>query len=63
MIRGRYFLVLLAGVFLLLVVAAVMSVATATDPLAAESDALRVGTLNAGAAHGGSIALRYAGHF
>jgi len=42
-IRGRYFLVLLAGVFLLLVVAAVMSVATATDPLAAESDALRVG--------------------
>jgi cellulose synthase/poly-beta-1,6-N-acetylglucosamine synthase-like glycosyltransferase len=42
-IRGRYFLVLLAAVFLLLVVAAVMSVATATDPLAAESDALRVG--------------------
>lgn len=43
MIRGRYLLVLLAGVFLLLVVAAVMSVAVASDPLEADSAALRVG--------------------
>ena len=41
--RGRYFLLLLASVFLLLVVATVMSVSAASDPLEAESTALRVG--------------------
>jgi hypothetical protein len=41
--RGRYFLLLLAGVFLLLVVAAIMSVSAASDPLEAESTALRIG--------------------
>lgn len=41
--RARYFLVLLAGGFLLLVAAAVMSVAVAGAPLEADSTALRVG--------------------
>jgi cellulose synthase/poly-beta-1,6-N-acetylglucosamine synthase-like glycosyltransferase len=40
--RARYFLVLLAGVFLLLVVSVVMSVALATAPLDADSTALRI---------------------
>ena len=41
--RARYFLVLLAGVFLLLLASAVMSVALAGAPLEADSAALRVG--------------------
>lgn len=41
--RGRYFLLLLAGVFLLLVIAVIISVSAASDPLEAESTALRVG--------------------
>jgi poly-beta-1,6 N-acetyl-D-glucosamine synthase len=41
--RARYFLVLLAGVFLLLVVSAVMSAAIAGAPLETDSTALRVG--------------------
>ena len=40
---ARYFLVLLAGVFLLLVAATVMSVAMAGAPLEADSTALRIG--------------------
>ena len=42
-VRARYLLVLLAGVFLLLVVATVMSVAMANAPLEADSTALRIG--------------------
>ena len=42
-VRARYLLVLLAGVFLLLVVSTVMSVAMANAPLEADSAALRVG--------------------
>src|SRR3954470_23365060 len=41
--RARYFLVLLAGVFLLLIVSVVMSVALATAPIDADSTALRIG--------------------
>ena len=41
--RGRYFLALLSGVFLLLVVAAVMAAVLAQTPLDMESTAMRVG--------------------
>ena len=41
--RARYFLVLLAAVFLLLVVSAVMSVALTGAPLETDSSALRIG--------------------